>query len=202
MSLLHTPTAPSPRTVHGTAGSLPHTPRTAGHDADRVADQPSRPNTRIDLRDLPAPTVGSISVSGWIDPPVEAIGHDVRSSYVELFWLGVLGPSSTFLMRRLAVGLAHSPEGFQLPIVDTAQSLGLGTPVGRQSPFIRAMHRCCQFRVARWEGDVLQVRRKLPPLRPGQLSRLPESLQAAHAALIERENRARRSTIPPDSQSH
>ena len=165
--------------------------------SDGMSDNPNDRFVRIDVRDLPAPTVGSIAVTTWVDPRIDEIGHDVRSSYVELFWLGILGPSSTFLMRRLAVGLVHAPEGYRLPIVDTAQAMGLGTPVGRQSPFIRAMHRCCQFRLARWDGDVLQVRRKLPPLRPAQLRRLPESLQAAHAALIEREVQARHAAVSP-----
>lgn len=171
------------------AGDPPTSPDGGGRTNDRFV--------RIDVRDLPAPTVGSIAVATWVDPRIDEIGHDVRSSYVELFWLGILGPSSTFLMRRLAVGLVHAPDGYRLPIVDTAQAMGLGTPVGRQSPFIRAMHRCCQFRLARWDGDVLQVRRMLPPLRPGQLRRLPDSLQATHAALIEREVQARQAAAPP-----
>lgn len=150
---------------------------------------------RVKLAELPAPTQGALDVAPWIDPEVEAIGHDPRSSYVELYWLGILGPSSTFLIRRLGAGLVHSPDGFRIPIADTAQGMGLGAPVGRQSPFIRALHRCCQFRLARWEGEVLQVRRKLPPLRPGQVNRLPESLQHAHAAQLAREVAARRTAV-------
>ncbi len=151
---------------------------------------------RIDVRDLPAPTEGSITVAPWIDDRVEAIGHDPRSSYVELFWLGILGPSSTLLLRRLSAGLVHSPEGFRLPVADTALGMGLGVPVGRNSPFIRALHRCCQFRLARWDDEQLAVRRKVPPLRPGQVKRLPASLQHAHAAQLEREVQARRVAAP------
>ena len=182
-------------------GQRPPSQPSEGHaPTPSDGDQPGERFTRIDVRDLPAPTAGSIAVVPWVDPRVDATGHDVRSSYVELFWLGILGPSSTFLMRRLAVGLAHSPDGYRLPIVDTAQAMGLGTPVGRQSPFIRAMHRCCQFRLARWDGDVMQVRRKVPSLRPGQLRRLPESLQTLHATLIERETQARQAAVPPRTE--
>jgi hypothetical protein len=189
LALPHTFERPTPARSAESRSSTP--------DGD---DRSSERFPRIAGRDLPPPPAGSIAVAPGVDPRVAATGHDVRSSYVELFWLGILGPSSTFLMRRLAVGLVHSPDGYRLPIVDTAQAMGLGTPVGRQSPFIRAMHRCCQFRLARWDGDVMQVRRKVPSLRPGQLRRLPESLQTLHATLIERETQARQAAVPPRTE--
>lgn len=122
-------------------------------------------------------------VSEWADPYLSERGHNVRSSYVELFWVGILGPSAMLLLRRLATGLEHSPSGFCLPIVDTARSLGLGPPKSRQSAFVRALHRCVIFRTARFVGNGLEVRVQLPTLHDGQLARLPESLQAAHAQL-------------------
>ncbi|MGH9299637.1 MAG: hypothetical protein ACRDZT_06945 [Acidimicrobiales bacterium] len=33
-----------------------------------------------------------LRVEAWPDPVVDEIGHDPRSSYVEIFWLPVLGP--------------------------------------------------------------------------------------------------------------
>ncbi len=127
-----------------------------------------------------APLDGSIPVMAWSDPVIDQLGHDPRATYVEEFWLGILGPSTTWLLRRVAAGFDASPEGFLLPVVDTARALGLGAPSGKQSPFIRSITRACQFRLARWEGEVLSVRRKFPPLSQGQVRRLPESLQAAH----------------------
>lgn len=35
-----------------------------------------------------------LRISPWHDPVVVAIGHDPRSTYVELFWLALLGPAS------------------------------------------------------------------------------------------------------------
>ena len=35
-----------------------------------------------------------IRITPWIDPVVDQHGHDPRSSYVERFWLGTLGPTS------------------------------------------------------------------------------------------------------------
>lgn len=128
----------------------------------------------------PAPLTGAIAVTAWHDPVIDQLGHDPRSEYVEHFWLGILGPSTTWLMRRVAAAMDTSPDGFLLPVVDTARALGLGVPHGRQSPFIRSLNRGCQFRLARWDGEDLQVRRKFPPLSRGQVLRLPDSLQLAH----------------------
>lgn len=121
-----------------------------------------------------------LTIRAWPDPVIDQVGHDPRSAYVERFWLGVLGPSTTWLMRRMAAGLEAQPGGFELPLEETARSLGLGGD-GRHSPFVRALARCCQFELAS-PGDegVLAVRRKLPPLNRRQLVRLPDAVQADH----------------------
>lgn len=137
------------------------------------------------------PIDGSIMVKPWVDPVIDQLGHDPRSQYVEDFWLGILGPSTTWLLRRIAAGFDVAPDGFSLPVIDTARSLGLGTPQGKNSPFIRSIARGCTFRMARWEGDVLSVRRKCPPLSLAQVQRLPESLKAAHIAWQRSQLRAR-----------
>lgn len=165
------------------AAVTPVPPPRAGRSGSKPRPAPRRRAGRIDVDQLPAPVDGSIRVTAWSDEYLAEHGHDVRSSYVELFWLGVLGPSSTVLLRRLASGLERAPEGYLLPVVDTARSLGLGPPTSRQSPFLRALHRCVVFRVARFVGSDLQVRSKLPTLHASQLSRLPESLQAAHGLI-------------------
>jgi hypothetical protein len=139
---------------------------------------------------LPPLSTESLHVRPWPDPVIDALGHDPRSSYVERFWLGVLGPSTTWLMRRLAAGLEAEPAGFDLPLADTARSLGLSGE-GRSSPFVRALGRCCQFELAvPHEPGVLAVRRRLPPLNRRQLSRLPEPLQAEHRRWQEAESGA------------
>lgn len=134
---------------------------------------------------LPELTADHVRIVAWSDPVIDAVGHDPRSAYVETFWLGVLGPSTTWLIRRLAAGLDEAPEGFDLPLGDTARSLGLGGE-GRHSPFVRALGRCVQFDLAQPDGDaVLAVRRRLPPLNRRQLVRLPESVQLAHQRHVE-----------------
>jgi hypothetical protein len=131
---------------------------------------------------MPPLTGPMLEIRPWHDEIVDQLGHDPRSPYVERFWLGVLGPSTVWLLRRIATGLDACPDGFPLPLGDTAKALGLGGD-GASSPFARALRRCCQFDMARAEGPgVLAVRRHLPPLARRHLLRLPESVQAEHAA--------------------
>ncbi len=74
---------------------------------------------------LPADTspVSVLSILPWPDGVIDALGHDPRSLYVERFWLGILGPSTTWLLRHLASGLDASPGGFDLDLAQTAQAL-------------------------------------------------------------------------------
>jgi hypothetical protein len=131
---------------------------------------------------MPTLTGPVLEIRAWHDEVVDQLGFDPRSPYVERFWLGVLGPSTVWLLRRVAAGLEAHPTGFSLPLADTARALGLGGD-GASSPFARALRRCCQFDMARAEGPgVLAVRRHLPPLARRHLQRLPESVQAEHAA--------------------
>jgi len=127
------------------------------------------------------PLTETLTIRPWPDQVIDALGHDPRSAYVERFWLGVLGPSTTWLLRRLASGLEARPAGFELPMAETARQLGLGDKGGRHSPFVRALTRCCQFELAQAHGAAeLAVRRKLPPLNRRQVARLSPTLQEAH----------------------
>ncbi len=122
----------------------------------------------------------TIVIRPWVDPVVDDDGHDPRSRYVELFWLGVLGPTATWLVRRLAAGLDRAPEGYDLDLADTAREMGLGFAVGRASPFTKALHRCLMFGTAHPMPTGLAVRRRLPTVAHRHLRRMPESVQAAH----------------------
>lgn len=128
--------------------------------------------------DLSAPT---IPVVAWPDPVIDAMGFDPRSTYVERFWLTILGPSTTWLVRHLARRLEAEPDGFTLVLEDTAAALGLGQALGRHGPLVRALHRACQFGAARAGTDgELAVRRHLPPLTRHQIARLPAPIRDQH----------------------
>jgi hypothetical protein len=139
----------------------------------------STPRPPLTLRPLEERTI--LRIVPWIDPVADSHGVHPCSRYVELYWLGVIGPSTTWLLRRVSYGLEVHRDGFDLNLPETARSLGLGQRMGKNSPFRRALQRLCTFELARPYGPGgLAVRTRIPPLPLRHLSRLPESLQASH----------------------
>ncbi|MGE0879723.1 MAG: hypothetical protein AB7L13_18435 [Acidimicrobiia bacterium] len=123
----------------------------------------------------------AVGVLPWVDAEADAIGHDPRSLYVERFWLGILGPSATWLLRRVAGRFDESPNGFSLSLPETARALGLSETGGRHSPFMRAFTRLVQFHMMRpADNGVLEVRRRVPPLSARQVAKLPDFLLREH----------------------
>jgi hypothetical protein len=135
---------------------------------------------------LLAPLAPTLVVMPWHDPVVESVGYDARSAYVELFWLGILGPTSTWLLRRLVTGLDAYPDGYELDLAETANALGLSLTAGIHSPFGKALNRCIMFGVAHEGPRGIAVRRQIPPLAVRQLRKLPPHLQVAHADWVQR----------------
>ncbi|MCU1500813.1 MAG: hypothetical protein JWM12_167 [Ilumatobacteraceae bacterium] len=131
-------------------------------------------------------TEPTLMIVPWHDPVVDAVGFDARSTYVELFWLNVLGPTATWLLRRLVSGFDRYPLGYELDLDDTARALGLGYTLGTSNPFIRALNRCVLFGVAQPYDGGLAVRRRVPPVAARHLLRMPESLRATHRDWIAR----------------
>ncbi len=132
---------------------------------------------------MPALTGPALEIRAWHDDVVDQLGFDPRSPYVERFWPSRARPvDSPGCCAGWQPGSKPTFDGFTLPLGDTARALGLGGD-GASSPFARALRRCCQFDMARAEGPgTLAVRRHLPPLARRHLQRLPESIQAEHAA--------------------
>ena len=123
----------------------------------------------------------TFTVRPWPDLVIDEVGHDPRSPYVEQFWLGVLGPTATWLLRRLAAGLEQAPAGFDLDVAGVATELGIGRRAGLHSPVLRSIQRCCRFGAAELVDEhTLRVRRKLPPLTRAQVERLPGPLRVSH----------------------
>ena len=117
----------------------------------------------------------------WVDPVADPHGVHPCSRYVELYWLGIIGPSTTWLLRRLTYGLEVHGNGFDLHLPETARALGLGDKMGKNSPFRRALARLITFELARPQGPgELAVRQHIPPLPLRHLSRLPETIQRSH----------------------
>ena len=124
----------------------------------------------------------TLVVVPWHDDVVDAIGYDPRSTYVENFWLSVLGPTTTWIVRRMVTGLDEYPGGYELDLAQTAAALGLVFSPGAANPFARSLHRAVLFGAAQPVPGGLAVRRRLPPVSTRHLQRMPPYLQATHAA--------------------
>lgn len=151
----------------------------------RRTDEHPAARGRQDSRHDPVPRL--LVVRPWFDPALASRGFEPRSEYVERFWLGVVGPSVVLLLRRLARGLEEHPRGFAVDADETARAIGLGTGTGRNAPLQRSLDRACRFSTMRRSTDGgFEVRTHLPRLSARQLSRLPGSVQATHAAWLAR----------------
>jgi hypothetical protein len=141
----------------------------------------------VPLTTDPVFPVETVTIEPWPDPVIDELGHDPRSAYVERFWLPVLGPSTVWFLRRVADQLDQRPDGFELDLVATARSLGVGMRGGRNSPMFNTIERSCRFGAARRQGTAaLAVRRRLAPLTRAQVERLPEQLRDEHGGWLTR----------------
>lgn len=119
------------------------------------------------------------------DAVVEALGHDADSTYAEVYWLPVIGPTALWALRRLTRALDDAPDGFPLALGPLAGELGLGSGLAPSSPVVRCLARLVCFGLAEVRGGQLMVRRRLPPLARRHLRRLPPHLVEQHDAELE-----------------
>lgn len=125
-----------------------------------------------------------VTLIPWADRYPGAFGHDPRSVYVEQYWLGTLGPSTTWFLRHCA-SLLENGDRVHVNLRDTANALGIGFEGGARSAMVKTVARACRFRAARHVGSTtLAVRLRLPMLSRGQLQRLPKYLQQRHAEYV------------------
>lgn len=138
----------------------------------------------------------TLHLSAWADPLVDRLGHDPRSTYVEQYWLGILGPSTVWFLRHCASRLDSHPDGVDISLPHVAALLGLGHRGGRNSPMARAVARACRFGAARMAGsEAIQARRRIPPLTRHQIERLPLVVQQHHHEYLQAELKG------PDAES-
>lgn len=130
----------------------------------------------------------------WNDPIVDVKGFPIGDPYVEMFWLPVLGPTATWLLRRLVGGLSAEPLGYTVDMGDLARGIGVAYTDGRHNPFGRAIHRCVMFgaaqQVAAVPNRTIAVRRHLPVLPSRHLARLPDQMRTAHSDWLSTTSRA------------
>lgn len=129
---------------------------------------------------MPTALPDLLTVLPWPDSPTDTCGHDPRSAYVEDYWLGILGPSGTWILRRMATAFDHDPDGFMVSPADLACEIGLGRGIGANAPLTRTLARLGLFDLVHLDDDRLQVRRRVPELNRRQIAKLPEHLGRAH----------------------
>lgn len=127
-----------------------------------------------------------VTLIPWTDHRKDMFGHDLRSAYVEQFWLGTLGPSTTWFLRHCA-GVLEGVDDAAVNLRETACALGIGFEGGSRSAMVKTVARACRFRAARAVGSTtLAVRLRLPQLSHRQLQRMPESVQQRHEEYLAR----------------
>lgn len=129
-------------------------------------------------------STATLTIYPWNDAVIDHSGHPVRGDYVEQFWLGVLGPTATWLLRRLVAGFEYWPDGYELDLIETAQAIGTVYKPGQDSAFTRSIDRLVMFGLAQRYADGIAVRTRVPLLTPRNLQRLPRYLRDAHADYV------------------
>lgn len=145
-----------------------------------LAPAPVVPPAPSGIRALTGAESDELYLIPWEIESDAKTGHDPRSAYVEHFWLGTLGPSTTWFLRYCAAQL-DGADGAAVELNEVAARLGIGHRGGTSSPMSRAVVRACRFRAARPAGPgTLAVRRRLPTLNRRQIQRLSAEAQRRH----------------------
>lgn len=131
---------------------------------------------------MPSPL---LHLTAWHDQLVEEGDYPADSTFIEIFWLPVLGPSATVLFRRLNLLLKSRPDGITLDMNVLSRELGLGTAESKHAPLRRALSRLERFGLAkRSPSGQLAVRRGVGPLPQHLLNCLDTVLQDAHQSVV------------------
>lgn len=127
------------------------------------------------------PDHGDVVVGVWPDALVEAHGHPVRSEYVEVYWLPVIGPTALCIARRLGV-LLDTANGDEVCVNlhDLSKMMGLSMTKGEHSPFGRAINRLARFGLACPSPYGFLMRTTFPTVAGRHVRYFPDVLQAAH----------------------
>ena len=112
-------------------------------------------------------------------------GWPIGSTFVEEFWLPILGPSSVALLRRFDRHADSYRRATSINLAEVAVSIGLGDSITKHSPIIRTLDRLVRFDAARWadrddQVGELVIYTHLFAVPTRLLSQLPERLRADH----------------------
>jgi hypothetical protein len=98
--------------------------------------------------------------------------------FLEIFWLPILGPAATMLLRRFRMYLEVQPDGVSIDLNDIGRELGIGTAEGKHAPVRRALSRLLQFGlVARQASGQIEVPNVVKDMPTHQLPRVIEAIR-------------------------
>jgi hypothetical protein len=142
-----------------------------------------------------------LSVTLWDDPFIDRVGFPVRSPYLELVWLPVVGPSVAWGMRCLHGWATLAPGGAEVALDELAEAIGLpGAGTTKNAPVQRTLGRMVRFGLAEWAGS-LRVRATVPPLPQRLLTRLSPRVQRNHERFVAARGSVQRSCQAPATDS-
>lgn len=121
-----------------------------------------------------------LRLAPYFDPAAEATGFDPASTYVEHCWLPLLGPTSTWLYRRLFEELLDHGPVAQIDATDLARDLGLGSGMRRLG---QGLLRLQSFGFLAAEAPYLLLQQRARPLSGPALARLTGAARRWHDAL-------------------
>ena len=137
-------------------------------------------HTSCPLAELPA----ELAVVAYEDPVIEQLGFGPDDPYIEQCWVTIVGPSTSWMWRRLArVAIQTGTVPAVVDTTDLLLSIGLGEGLRKNSPGARTVARLVAFDLAKrggGDGGVLAVRRALPRLCERQARHLPLSVRTYH----------------------
>ena len=113
------------------------------------------------------------------------------ASYVEDYWMSVIGPTSVAILRHVARRAdVYGDPGATDDTSELGCVFGLGSGTGRWSPLLKTFDRLCHFGIAQWDiapadADALvavSIYNRLDVVPLGHLRRWSEHRQATHRA--------------------
>jgi len=118
-----------------------------------------------------------------------AHGWPLGSSFVEEFWLPVMGPSSVAVLRWLDRRAEQYQRATTVDLAELALAIGLGASTSKHSPIVRTLDRLMRFDAARIDAiddaaPVLSVFTHLLTVPARLVARLPYGVQVEHRRAV------------------
>ena len=101
------------------------------------------------------------------------------SSYVELVYAGIVGPTALLAYRRLVRAVTAAPGPVRLEVAELEASLGVGRAIA-----LRGIERCVGCRFAHLDGDSLAVHTAIPVITERHYERLSVTARSDHHRLL------------------